>query len=1133
MSHHAIVIGIDGYHRNDWKLGGAVRDALLFSRWLVTRGGVAPANLRLLLSPEGALELPPELAGCPDPQPADSETIWKTIGFLDSHPPDGAERLFFYYSGHGCSAPVEHFTERGPVLIPVDYREKYHFNLLVPISAILSMLAPVKGFTEQFFFLDACRDFVPEGMMPALLAGATQSMPLDEGPNQFSLYSTSLGQRAEERGRGVWTRHLLASLQGNHGALSPSPDGGKDNGPCYKVYFQPLARFVEEQIRDDFQQRYPHDWQQRVQVPQYRPGTRPYDPVLATFEPEEVAPLKVSILVDPRSVLTTCRLRVLEFRPGGLRFDPLHEFAPPVERPKVLDLPINHYRFEGDSGEYQGSTKPVYLTRSQTVALELKEVVRPAVPGSAPRVDPMTGMSEEQLRAALARVTETYSYGTKMPGSLSGGDESQEVAAAAVAALAVVAVRRGGRGRPKTSLTVQTADPAARVFLRDATQQPIENSSGREAAGVRETIFSDLSPGLYQVELHLPEGKAGEETVLLEEGESGKLTLAADPVAWPPHLEVLAERLGLDPVGYLRPSPLLGAIARPPLVSLLMFAAFAAHQPRAGRRSREPLRQALPVTPLPKGAAAGLLVLAGSAVAEPALGLAADRFIRHCRCLVLRSDAAGATAVVDRGVLRPVGDAELLGAAAEWQLPLERTGPLEVELRLPYFAAVRYAVTTLPGRLTVLAASVEEGGAVNVQQHVLPLPQAGGAPDTAGRSAAERLRLLDLAERLAARGDFLSVLDALDAPDLRNGEWLDPIAGALLGYALLRVGKTEGLASVPLFSALLEAFPDLPDAHVLAGLATPDEQDRHFATALATGGLPVFSDGLQALAGWASEPPPLLAEVLASGLIPGAAWSSWRAHQPLLSISDDRFEAPPPVWEALEERRSEVERTLRGVGRIELAGPKAFTPFVGTGFLVAPGVLMTASFVAEAFLRRLEKGPRRGTWTLREGVRACIDFREERAQTAPSVEVRITGVLAVDEKSHLALLTVEDAEGLPEPLTVGAIPDGEEPVGRPVYVVSYPMPDVRAGASPLARVFSDAPGTKRLQPGEILGASPEGDQLYHDCLTGPGSGGGPLVDLETGQVLGVHQSGLQTFYKSAVALSGVRDRWSQWIERRE
>ncbi|HYU31094.1 MAG TPA: caspase family protein [Thermoanaerobaculia bacterium] len=863
----AVIIGIDAY-AGEWRLEGAVRDALSFARWLVGRGKLQPADLRLLLAP--AVELPPELAGA-ETRPADNTTILETVTSIVDHPPAEGGRLFFYFSGHGCSAPIRYFDQE-PVLIPVDYESpRIHFNRLLPLSMIIPELAKAGVFSEQFFFIDACRDFMPEGLLPGLLTGGGSSTRVYDGPNQYVLYATSPGQKAEERGLGVWTRHLLASLQGAHGALVASPAGGVDDGPCYQVLFRPLAEFVEGQIREEVKRLHPHDWQQRVQVPQYKPGPRPQDPVLATFEPAEVAPLKVSILVDPRSVLPSCRLRVLEFRPGGPRFAPLHDFDPPAERPKVLELPINHYKFEGDAGGYRGSTKPVHLTRSQTVSLELTEVSLPQAPESSPRTDPVTGLDEDDLRAALGRLK-----GSGGPLAF-GVTEAVEEATRSTRGIPGASARRG-RGADEASLVLRTADPAARVVLLDAMQQPVGESSGSEKRGVRESRFTGLAPGLFQAELHLPEGRAGGETVLLEAGERGVLEMTADEVEWPDHIHSLLRRLDYnEATGYAYPCDLLGAMARPRLVSLLAFAALAAAADGGGRKARASfarLRRALPLTPFPH-MAAGLLVLAGSAVAEPAVGLDAGRFIGRCRCAVLRPGGEG-LAVVGRGELRPLGDAEILGAAAEWQLALEETGPLVVELRFADFAAARFAVTALPGYQTVLAAAVEEGGAIEVQQHVLPL---AALPDVS--RAATCLRILDLAERLAARGDCLAVLDALDAPDLRNGDWLDPIAGTLLGYSLVRMGKAEDLAAAPLLPALLESFPELPDVHVLAGLAYPDERDRRFEAALAGGGLPVFFDGLQALASWASAPPPLLAEALGSGLFSGAAWSSWRAIQPM------------------------------------------------------------------------------------------------------------------------------------------------------------------------------------------------------------------------------------------------------------
>jgi Caspase domain/Trypsin-like peptidase domain len=1142
MDNHAIVIGIDGY-AGAWALDGAVRDALGFAVWLVRAGGVAPARLRLLLAPAAGTEvqLPPELAGAPPPLAADSTSVLDTVTGLVDSPPAQADRLFFYFAGHGCSAPAANF-DKEPVLIPADYQKRSHANRLLPLSVIIPELAKARVFRQQFFFVDACRDFVPDDVLPGLLAGAK----VYDAPHQYVLYATSPGQKAEERGKGVWTHYLLASLQGEHGALVPSPTGGSGDGPSYQVRFRELAEFLESQIRTEFEQRYPYDWQQRVQVPQYKPGSRPENPVLAAFDPAQIRPLQVSLLVDPRSALAQCRLTVKEFHPGTLTFEPRRTLPPPIERPARLDLPINHYRFEATSGAFYGITPAIRLTRDQTVPLTLAEAAAappaPAPPARAPLVDQKTGLSEEQLREALERLhLDEVAHKSYNLGSV--GEEAPPAEQPPIkSGFSLKPPAASAPARP--SLLVRTADPTARIVVRDAAQQPVAGGEERAGGGRagRAVRFGTIAPGLYEAELHLPEGEVARTTVLIEAGAGPRIVeLAAPPVDAPPHVRALLSCLGYDPkTGYAFPAQGLGGMARPRLASLLAFAAFAANPDavQAAPLDAAALRAALPVTPFgaPRETtnaeaqlpAAGLLVLIGSAVAEPAAGLAVDRFIASCRATVLRPAREGAPLLMERATLRPLGDAAVLGAAAEWQLPLERAGPLMVELRLPHFSAARYAVATLPGRLSVLVAVVEPGGAIEVQQYILPLPAAAVRPEAAippdVRALATRLETLrgfELAQRIFNRGDLAAVVDpevglGADAlAEILYAKWLDPLAGALAGYALVRAGRTGEYAGSDALENMLRHFPELPDVHVLAGLCRPAERTRHFAKALATGGLPVFREGVVALAGLAADISPALAEATAGRLLPGSPWSAWLAVQPMLDVRDGRFATPPAVWRRLEEARPQVERTLRSAGRLELFGPAAVTPFVGTAFVAGPGILMTSWWVARMLLR--EDGD--GVWRLRRDLQGRVDFRQERNQQAAPEEHAVTGFLGCDQQAQIALFAIAPGAGPmpppPPPIPLAAAPPAGELIGRPVYIVSYPMP--REAADPAVH------GQKRLQPGEILGVSPDGRELYHDCLTAPGSAGAALVDLATGWVLGVHQSGLRDLFKGATAVWSLRE----------
>jgi hypothetical protein len=78
------------------------------------------------------------------------------------------------------------------------------------------------------------------------------------------------------------------------------------------------------------------------------------------------------------------------------------------------------------------------------------------------------------------------------------------------------------------------------------------------------------------------------------------------------------------------------------------------------------------------------------------------------------------------------------------------------------------------------------------------------------------------------------------------------------------------------------------------------------------------------------------------------------------------------------------------------------------------------------------------------------------------------------------------------------------PTAKFVYTVGYPGNDSRLPKEVLALILGDASGVKRLSPGAIIPELSSGDRIGNDCTTTGGSGGGPLVDLETGRVIGVH-----------------------------
>ena len=88
--------------------------------------------------------------------------------------------------------------------------------------------------------------------------------------------------------------------------------------------------------------------------------------------------------------------------------------------------------------------------------------------------------------------------------------------------------------------------------------------------------------------------------------------------------------------------------------------------------------------------------------------------------------------------------------------------------------------------------------------------------------------------------------------------------------------------------------------------------------------------------------------------------------------------------------------------------------------------------------------------------------------------------------------------------------------GRPVFVIGYPSSDPGSRPEHFSEMF--APPNyldfERLAPGLTSSVVPaQGEDpgllilLAHDCSTAQGNGGSPVVDFETGDVLGIQSDG--------------------------
>ena len=210
-----------------------------------------------------------------------------------------------------------------------------------------------------------------------------------------------------------------------------------------------------------------------------------------------------------------------------------------------------------------------------------------------------------------------------------------------------------------------------------------------------------------------------------------------------------------------------------------------------------------------------------------------------------------------------------------------------------------------------------------------------------------------------------------------------------------------------------------------------------------------------------------------------------------------------------------VRAVLRSVGLITYRNFDGAEIPAGTGWVVAPGVVITNAHVAVLFAPqgRIKTNP-----VTREPVEVTINFaREWCLGDDQPFRVRRVHHVVLSEEPDVALLEVEPKNGagrpLPEPLRVVAARPGTSPAGMEVFVAGYPYDDPNIPSQVRKEIFANIYGVKRCAPGQLRPDSGQGptEMLYHDCSTLGGNSGSPVVALAPDAapvVVGLHFAGL-------------------------
>lgn len=235
-----------------------------------------------------------------------------------------------------------------------------------------------------------------------------------------------------------------------------------------------------------------------------------------------------------------------------------------------------------------------------------------------------------------------------------------------------------------------------------------------------------------------------------------------------------------------------------------------------------------------------------------------------------------------------------------------------------------------------------------------------------------------------------------------------------------------------------------------------------------------------------------------------------RQGRPVLAILNDApqlafTDAESEVWrERLTDASAKLVDAARAVGRIEVAGHPSFL-WLGTGWLVAPDIIVTNRHVAREFGRRegqefvfkLGFGNRRMT--------ATVDFLEEFSRP-DSLEFSLASILHIedDDGPDIAFLRVETTNRtLARHITLARATAAS---GQQVAVIGYPARDSRIPEQDtMERIFGNVYDKKRLAPGQVMSA--ERDVLRHDCSTLGGNSGSVVLDLDSGDAVALHFAG--------------------------
>jgi len=257
-----------------------------------------------------------------------------------------------------------------------------------------------------------------------------------------------------------------------------------------------------------------------------------------------------------------------------------------------------------------------------------------------------------------------------------------------------------------------------------------------------------------------------------------------------------------------------------------------------------------------------------------------------------------------------------------------------------------------------------------------------------------------------------------------------------------------------------------------------------------------------------------------------------RVGRPVLAILYDEAvlefrEAESVVWKnRLLAVKENLLKAAKAVGRIELKNDPDFA-WVGTGWLVEKDVIVTNRHVANVFSEANGQG-----FVFKQGIggktkEASIDFLEEAGREEELI-FSVKCVLHIEPTGgpDMAFLKVDidNQQHLAEPIVLAK---GPAVLNTQIVVIGYPASDSRIPDHQLMLdIFGNVYDKKRLAPGQVIGSTDR--ELLHDCSTLGGNSGSVVLELSSGEAVGLHFAGRFLEKNFAVPAPVIAERLNQF-----